>query len=149
MSNMFRLTIASACLAVAALTAPSATAEQRQIMPENGTYNSPDGDSIDVVVRHGRRDSIRVCLAVAGNITWWKSVEIYGNTGWPLGRIETQDNNRGPNCTDLATAQFDPNNSRILLLKAKGFGAHTGIVSFVFRPSDYDGRSINLMWNKD
>jgi hypothetical protein len=149
MFTTLRNTIAPACLAATILAAP-AMAESSQVMPPYGEYKSPDGDILDVAFpATGRPGMIRVCLTTVGKVTWWKSAEVFGNTGWPLGRVETQDGNHGPNCTEIATSQFDPNNTRILLLKAKGLGAHTGIVSFVFRPADYDGKSINFKWKKD
>jgi hypothetical protein len=148
MFKTMRNAIAPVCLAVAAFTAP-AMAEGAQVMPPYGEYKSPDGDTIDVAFPDGTPGMIRVCLTTDTGVTWWKSVEVFGNTGWPLGRVETQDNNHGPNCTEIATSQFEQNNSRVLLLKAKAFGAHTGIVSFVFRPVDYDGKSINFRWKKD
>lgn len=150
-SPMLRRSFATlAAVAAVGFSAPAAFAENTERLPEaNGTYTSPDGDNITYSNTPGEAGKIRVCLSTPSNVTWWKSVEVYGNAGWPLGRVETQDDNHGANCTALATDQFDPNRSRVLLLKAKAFGVHTGIVSFLIEPETLDGRTLTFVWNRD
>lgn len=82
----------------------------------------------------------------AGRITWWKGVKIYKN-GSLVTELWTQDNRHDSglylmdvNATDKYEIEF---------LKAKTFGAHTGIKKHTIDLYQFRGKQITFTWNKD
>lgn len=94
-------------------------------------------------------DSVEFALEVAPTITWWKGLKIYDQQGDMISLLATQDGDKGPKSSGpLALARFGPN-IEIEFLKAKAFGAHTGVGRMPFSLSDVRGFRTTFYWESD
>jgi hypothetical protein len=115
-----------------------------------GTFTTPDNDAIRFDVSSGTPGRIGIVLKTNPNVTWWKGVEIFGDTTWNrIGEVQTQDANHGPAVQNIDIRQFVPDRSRLEFWKAKAFGVHTDIVNYTFDPLKFDGKVMTFLWQSD
>ena len=128
----------------------SVNAKPAYKLPKPGTFKTPDNDTLLFSVKDGKAGKITFCLSTARDVTWWKGIKIFGNnTSTTIGLIATQDQDHGPSCRTIATGEFQEGASRLEFWKAKSLGVHSDIVHYKFTPSQYHGKTLDFLWQKD
>ena len=116
-----------------------------------GVYHSPDGDYIGWT-NVEQAANVSVSLSSASNLSWWKSIKVFSDSGQLLCSLEMQDSDHGPKSCVLSGADSHALlfGYYIELWKAKTLGHHEKIDTI---PSSYFGpllaRNVGLMWKTD
>jgi len=92
--------------------------------PASGAYTDGDNDYITWTRTNGTSG---FSLSQTTNLTWWKGLYVYGQSGQQLCALEVQDGGHGPKRCDLGETHDLIIDYRIELWKAKTFGVHTKI----------------------
>jgi hypothetical protein len=136
----------------ATVEAPPAGAEVAAKVPPplaGRTFKVDGNDGIVVRQVPIGSDSVEFALEVAPAITWWKGLKIYDRQGDMISLLATQDGDKGPKSSGpLTSARFGPQ-IEIEFLKAKAFGAHTGVGRMPFSLADVRGFRTIFYWESD
>lgn len=79
-------------------------------------------------------------------VTWWKGIELHDAADRVIHQIETQDSNDGPHTMTATAAEL--RGARLLIMKAKLFGVHTGMYELHNLDSQI-GRKLHFSWLND
>jgi hypothetical protein len=95
---------------------------------------------------HDSGPLLELVLETAPDVTWWKALEVRSLSGELLARVETHDADHGPEVATVEASLLP--GARLVLAKAKVFGAHTGM--YELRDLDaHVGERLRFRWQRD
>lgn len=151
-SRFTRNSLAAFAVAATTLAASAAQAHDVKVVG-NARLAFKSGidstDKITLIRGPGTPGKVTICLAAGPNVSWWKTLEVLAGPNRRLGKLETKDNNRGPNCVSYDTNEFAPKYARFELKKAKALGTSSGGSMKRFLPWAYNGKTLTIRWDKD
>ena len=149
---IFRAAMAATVLVLTGLSATVAGAHDVRVVA-NQSLSFKSGldatDKLTLIRGPGTPGKVTICLAAGSGVSWWKTLEVFAGPDRRLGRLETKDNNRGPNCLSYDTNEFAPKYARFELKKAKALGVPSGGKMHRFSPWAYNGKTFTVRWDKD
>ena len=104
-----------------------------------------DTVGLSIVAGTGPED-LQFQLQTHPTVTWWKAIELRSATDALIAFSETQDADHGPHIRSAPAA--DLVGARMVLAKAKIFGAHAGMYE-LRNLSVYRGRRFEFIWLRD
>jgi hypothetical protein len=104
-----------------------------------------DRDLIQITTREGQTGMTQITLSQAAHRDWWKGVGVEDGHGHQMGFVEVWGDTKSADMEPLESRRLTA--GRLVLWKAKLFGAHTPIYT---SPTDgLEGRQVAIDWLED
>lgn len=106
-----------------------------------------DGDILAITVEEiDDPNSIEFTLKLGGGVNWWKGLEITNGKN-RKGLIEASGSNGQAGPLRLSMDEITTG-GKLILLKAKAFGVHTGMYELAYLEQKA-GKRVNFLWVSD